>query len=557
MYDIFYVSKANGNDTDWNKIKSAYPIAQRLTNITSYDQIRSKSFTKMFWVIWDDVDLDINFNLTNYRVTKWDDMYVHVFKNGEHYDGICLFPKSLSITQREFYHRFFVAKKEIDQIASTPKNFNIYSPRTFEEYQQIEDEMFWIVWPETVIVNNEVFKIYFSHHNNYDRRENHVFKNLCDNNESYLSGAILCSKYKPLSNKEFDKQYAVDKKEHDLVATKFQYPIYNLNSYDQYLNIIQGENQKMFWGVWPEIEITDKSIFDFYFDPNTKEYDYDRSINHVFKHRSFGSETFVNGLTLFSKNSKVNKREFNHRFIVNKKEHDRLVSQFKHYDIIFISYNEPNADENYTKLKSKFSRVKRVDQVKGIHNAHKKAAELSDTDMFWVVDGDAEVLDNFSFDFEVPKYDKDAVFVWKSRNPINDLEYGYGGVKLFPKNLTLNMDINSADMTTSISKKFKPMADVSNITVFNTDPFNTWKSAFRECVKLSSKTIDNQVDAETESRLDTWCNVGKDKQFGEYAVLGAMMGKEYGEKHRSDTEQLSKINDFNWLRQIFETIKEK
>jgi phosphoribosylpyrophosphate synthetase len=33
---------------------------------------------------------------------------------------------------------------------------------------------------------------------------------------------------------------------------------------------------------------------------------------------------------------------------------------------------------------------------------------------------------------------------------------------------------------------------VSNITAFNTDPYSTWKSAFRECVKLSSKIIDRQ-----------------------------------------------------------------
>ena len=89
MYDIFYVSKGEGNTTDWTAIKSKYPLAQRLTNIKSYEDIRSKSFTKMFWIIWDDIALT-SFNLLEYKATKWDDMYVHVFKNGEHYDGVCL-----------------------------------------------------------------------------------------------------------------------------------------------------------------------------------------------------------------------------------------------------------------------------------------------------------------------------------------------------------------------------------------------------------------------------------------------------------------------------------
>ena len=557
MYDIFYVSKNQGNDSDWQKIKSKYPFAQRLSNVTTYDEIASKSFTKMFWVIWDDLDLNDSFNLLDYRATQWDDMYVHIFKNGEYKDGICLFPRKTKITQREFHHRFFADKKEIDIVASYPKKYNVYRCNKFEEYQQIKDEMFWLIWPEVSITYEPVFDLYFSHHNTYDRRENHVFKNLSNGKESYSSGIVLCSKYKPLSKKEFEKQYLIEKKEYDRVVSKFKYPLYNISSYNEYESIIEKEHQLMFWCLWPEIQIIDETVFDLYFDPHSKEFDYDLSINHVFKHISLNEETYVNGLTLFSKNSKITKKEFDHRFLINKKEHPRVVSKFKNYDIVFISYQEPNADKNFENLKFRFPNAKRVHGMKGIHNAHKRAAEIAESDMFWVVDGDAEILDSFNFDFEVPKYDKDSVFVWRSKNPINDLEYGYGGVKLLPKVQTLNMDVNSADMTTSISKKFKTMNQVSNVTVFNTDPFNTWKSAFRECVKLSSKIIDNQVDTETENRLEIWCTVGQDKPYGNFAISGAIAGKEYGKKNKDNLEELSKINDFNWLRQLFEDTTQK
>ena len=50
------------------------------------------------------------------------------------------------------------------------------------------------------------------------------------------------------------------------------------------------------------------------------------------------------------------------------------------------------------------------------------------------------------------------------------------------------------------------MEQISNTSRFNSTPFNTWKSAFRECVKLSSKVIDRQDNKETEARLDVWCN---------------------------------------------------
>ena len=768
MYDIFYVSASNGNDKDWKTIKSRYPLAQRLTNIKSYEEIQSKSFTKMFWVIWDDVELT-SFNLLDYKADKWDDIYVHVFKNGEHYDGVCLFPKSLKISQREFHHRFFTSKKEIEIIASDPKQYNKYYLSTFEEYQTITDDMFWVVLPGIKILNNEIFNLYFSHHNSYDRRENHVFKNLCNGEELYLTGVILCSKFKRLSKKEFERQYAVDKKEHDIVVCKFEYPVYtinnyaeyleiintsqqpmfwcvwagtevidisifdlyfkpnnptfdydrsenhmfknlcndkesylsgvvlfsttkiiserefnrrylidkkehdlvvsryaypryNLTTYDEYLQIFENETQSMFWGIWPEIEVTDNTVFNLYFDPNDGKYDHDRKENHVFKNLCNDKETYLcglvlfskekiiserefnrrylidkkehdlivsryrynkyvlssyneyleiarnepqpmfwgvwpeietindtvfnlyfdpndgkydhdrkenhtfkhmfndaeihnNGVVLFSKDKIIGQREFNHRFLIEKKEHDILASKHRLYDVVFISYNEANADENYLRLLDTCPRAKRVHGVKGIHNAHIKAATLCDTDMIWVVDGDAVIESDFNFDLVMSSYDIDCVHVWRSRNPINNLEYGNGGVKLLPRHLTLNMDVNTSDMTTSISKKFKAMNTVSNTNSFNTDEFTTWRSAFRECCKLSSRTIERQFEEETQQRLDVWCTIGKEALFGEHAIAGAKAGRQYGLENKNNLAELRRINDFDWLKEKFDASK--
>jgi len=209
------------------------------------------------------------------------------------------------------------------------------------------------------------------------------------------------------------------------------------------------------------------------------------------------------------------------------------------YDIVFISYDEINADANYARLKERFPLAKRVHGVDGIHNAHIAAAKKAFTKMFWVVDADAIILDDFNFDYEVTKWDLDVVHVWRSRNPVNGLEYGYGGVKLFPKILTINMRTDTVDMTTTISSKFKAMPTVSNITAFNTDAFTTWRSAFRECCKLV--LINNE---ESLVRLDRWCTIGSDLN----AINGAKAGKIYGEKNSSDMEALAKINDFTWLK---------
>ena len=213
------------------------------------------------------------------------------------------------------------------------------------------------------------------------------------------------------------------------------------------------------------------------------------------------------------------------------------------FDIVFISYNEANAEENFARLKERFPLAKHVKGVTGIHRAHIEAAKRSFTPMFWVVDADAVVLDTFNFDYTVTPEEHDIVHVWRSRNPINGLEYGYGGVKLLPKKLTLSMDTTSTDMTTSISTRFKAMEEVSNITAFNTDAFSTWRSAFRECCKLA---VTNNV--ESLARLKVWCKLVEDVPYGYYAYLGALAGRSYGEKNASDKEALSKINDFTWLQ---------
>lgn len=351
MYDIFFISTSKIKEDDWSRFKNRFPRSQKIDFVTSFEQIKSKAFTKFFWVVWSDLNVDPNFDFS-YKVLDWDKDYVHVYKNGEYYDGICLIPKSAEFSQKEFFNRFFVnGKKEIDLIASRPKSF----------------------------------------------------------------------------------------------------------------------------------------------------------------------------------------------------------------DVFFISYNEPNADKNYEILLKKIPYAKRIDGVEGIHNAHMQAAEKSSTEMFWVVDADAIILEEFQFFTpQIPYYNfqertmfNETVHVWKSQNPVNDLVYGYGGVKLLPKKLTLEMDLSKPDMTTSISKRFKIMNTVSNITSFNTDPFSTWRSAFRECVKLSSNVIDRHYDEETDQRLKIWCTKGKESIHGEYAIEGANQGKKYGEENIGNLKALSMINDFNWLRNKF------
>ena len=557
MYDIFFIGK---DTAEWQQLKSEYPLAQRVENIEFTDLSR-RSLTSMFWVIWDDVVLSNAIDFKTYEVPLWDRKYIHMFKNGffnYRRAGVCIFPKKSSVSNREFANRFFLEKKEIDIEASAPKGYDKFVILSYDDYLNAAKlsttEMFWTIWADTEILDDFIFATCFD--SEFDRSITHIFKNACNGVESYVNGAMISIKNNPLSKREVENRFPIEKKEHDILVSINRYPRYFIDTYTEYQQLLETSPQEMFWVIWPEIKVTDETIFDLYFDPKNGAYEFDRNINHVFQHR-FKKEKTYNGVMLMSKHSPRTAKEIEFRFLLEQKEHEKVVSTHKPYDIVFISYNEPNAEENYKTLRDRFKNVKRVHGVKGIHQAHIAAANLAETDMFWVVDGDAVIVDDFSFDYPVSRYERDIVCVWHSKNPINDLTYGYGGVKLLPRNLTLEMDVTTADMTTSISKRFKAIPRLSNVTAFNTDPFNTWKSAFRECVKLSSKTIDGQVDSETEQRLTAWCTLNESVPYGYHAYMGAIAGKYFGLFWQNAPSELVKINDFEWLEQQFKLTKDK
>lgn len=210
-------------------------------------------------------------------------------------------------------------------------------------------------------------------------------------------------------------------------------------------------------------------------------------------------------------------------------------------DVIFISYQEPNCEENWQRVLEKAPYAKRIHGVKGIFKAHKAAAHISSTEMFYVVDGDAWVVDGFNFSYKPDLFDREITYVWKSKNPFNSLNYGYGGVKLFNKFLFQKMKSwKTIDLTTTISKDLKVIDKISVETRFNVDPFSTWRSAFRESVKLS-KLKDFR-------RLKNWLT--EEASFLEFAREGLMDGVEFAKNTKN---RLQNINDYDWLKKYFET----
>ena len=133
------------------------------------------------------------------------------------------------------------------------------------------------------------------------------------------------------------------------------------------------------------------------------------------------------------------------------------------------------------------------------------------------------------------------------RKLINGLEYGYGGIKLFPTQMVRDATTWGLDFTTGLSSRFKAIPENSCYTRFNTDAYSTWRSAFRECVKLSLSD-----DVDSKERLDAWMNPNPDADFKEEAERGANEAIAFAKTNKDNTEVLLNINDFEWLKTQYE-----
>jgi hypothetical protein len=225
-------------------------------------------------------------------------------------------------------------------------------------------------------------------------------------------------------------------------------------------------------------------------------------------------------------------------------------------DVVFISYNEQDAEKNWQRVLEKAPWAKRVDGVKGIFEAHKEAAKIAQTDMFYAVDGDAYLTDDWRFDYQPGIFDRDCTYIWYSKNSINNLTYGYGGVKLFPrKTLLEKRSWHNLDLSTSVTDKIKIIERVSNYTNFNTDPFSTWRSVFRECVKLYINNQEHPETFEHQLRLDQWLEPKQDIEYSKIILDASTKAVEFAKKNSKNTAELIKINDRSWLEKQFKKLK--
>ncbi len=236
-------------------------------------------------------------------------------------------------------------------------------------------------------------------------------------------------------------------------------------------------------------------------------------------------------------------------------------------DCIYLTYDEPNAEENWVKIKNMVPWASRVAGVKGSDAAHKAAADASDTDRFVLVDGD-NIPDPSFFNLTL-EVDEPCVYRWRARNHINGLMYGNGGLSVWSKEFVYAMRTHEAsdgtvenDVEFCFYPNYYAMHDCYSTTYPNGSAFQAWRAGFREGVKMclnkgarpTLQEFKQRVHHRNLDHLTIWHNVGRDVDNGIWAIAGSRMGT-YMTMITPQWDYRA-VQDFTELEQLWDTVKD-
>ena len=210
-------------------------------------------------------------------------------------------------------------------------------------------------------------------------------------------------------------------------------------------------------------------------------------------------------------------------------------------DCIYLTYDEPQREEFWIRIRNMIPWAKRVDGVAGSDAAHKAAAAASNTERFVLIDGDNLPNENFfnlTLSFPDAQWES-AVLRWRARNHINGLMYGNGGLSSWTRTFVNDMRTHEATdgrAATEVEFCFDPMYwamhDCYSVTYPNGSAYHAWRAGFREGVKMCLNQGIRPGLAEFKTRvhqrnldhLTIWHNVGCDVEHGIWSIAGARMG---------------------------------
>jgi hypothetical protein len=214
-------------------------------------------------------------------------------------------------------------------------------------------------------------------------------------------------------------------------------------------------------------------------------------------------------------------------------------------DIVFISNGEPNADDYWELLHQhtvyRPNRVTRVNGVNGRVAAYHAAARASKTPWFFAVFAKLEVDAKFDWSWQPDRMQQPKHYIFHAVNPVNGLQYGHQAMIAYNRELVLNNQGHGLDFTLDSAHEVVPIN--SGTARYNATPWMTWRTAFREVIKLCSSS-----DVESQYRLKQWLATPRTNvENWTWSVWGAEDAVEYYQEVNGDFEALHKSYDWAWL----------
>jgi len=236
-------------------------------------------------------------------------------------------------------------------------------------------------------------------------------------------------------------------------------------------------------------------------------------------------------------------------------------------DLVYLSYDEPNADSNWRHLTNICPWAQRIHGVKGSDAAHKACAAITTGTHMITVDGDNQIDPRFlaqSWQFDSTWDIEHSVLSFSAENVINGLTYGNGGIKIWPRSVVQEMQTHEAVGDASVASvdfcwhlDYVLMPGVWSRALINHTSHQAWRAGFREGVKMAlvnGELIRNPSQWRSSmakvnmDRLTVWLQVGQDQANAAWAILGARQGL-----HRCMLTNWdhSEVKDFDLLDHIW------
>jgi hypothetical protein len=559
---MFFIDKSNKESTSrFNELKLRYPKLQKTRYLNSWaDTINrciTKAETKLFWVLNSELDYS-EFNFDFYP-SPWQMKMVHVFgTQWSHWGNTYMINKETFAEDTKYV-------KVIEHLS----NLNFVKQRKAKATNVLYDIVYIDHGNKDLSnINNLIIKYEKSYLNTFRnmldkltvKKEHYVWvaSTICD--YTNFDFTYICDPFAkeqlhvfPSAKQKFGDTFLID-------VNKLRELIDGMSALEDYNKINFNQSQRLTRLEAPVIITeTDTHVasinaeFDFPYAVFTTSDNKDIKVldNEPMNMWSYKTKNIIitsEGGTriIVPKEARkyIKKELYDYPYIMS---NDRLAKS-NSLDIVFFSNGEACAEANYEhllKLTEKLSnKVVRIDGINGRVKSQHAAAESSATPWYFLVNAKLKVDSKFDFSWQPDRLQIPKHYIFHATNPVNGLIYGHQAIVVNNKKLTLENFGTGLDFT--MDSEHEVVAINSGIGMYNSSKWDTWRTSFRECIKLkAARTMENK------ERLDTWLNIGTG-EFAQYSLDAAQHAVEYYNEVNGDFDKLRLSYDWVWLRNHYE-----